>query len=474
MRRNKKNSITKSHLLHRFQHTAPPVDSYLLTMSSSTGPSPPSTTSIEARPRRFIFNDVDMAKFQDSAARKQLLQLTNAMGKSCASCQTYRYDPEQPLIGLSPATAALHGSLRSMLTWLEDFPPVDRSKARFGNPSFRKWHERLVERSISIIYNILEVHQEYHNLNPDMGSQEDTDMMIILQACSDQGYKAATKVKTLESIQDEKDRTVVIELAAYLQSAFGHPMRLDFGTGHESSFQVFLFTLCRLGCFGSPSPSPSTPTATATAPAAEPPTPERLKAVTLSIYQQYLQVTRQVQTEYMLEPAGSHGVWGLDDYHCLPFYFGACQLQAEQEVEDFTTDSINDDSVLERYGDRYMYFGCIRYIKFLKTGVPFFESSPMLHDISQLAGWQKVASGLFRLYEGEVLNKRQVVQHFVFGNIFSADWIASGQEKEAPTATFRHNQAVGPMARAPWADDPKPQGNTGTGPLPPTKAPWAK
>jgi serine/threonine-protein phosphatase 2A activator len=432
-------------------------------MSSSTSTSPPSTTSIEPRPRRFIFNDVDMAKFQDSAARKQLLQLTNAMGKSCASETAYRFDPQQPLVGLSPSLAALHGSLRSMLTWLEEFPPVDRSKARFGNPSFRKWHERLVERSVSIIYNILEVHGEHPG--SVTASQEDDNSsdsdMALLQKCSDQGYEAATKTKTIESITDEKDRMVVIELAAYLQSAFGHPMRLDFGTGHESSFQVFLFTLCRLGCFG------STPTVTAD----EPPTPERLKAVTLSIYQQYLQVTRQLQTDYMLEPAGSHGVWGLDDYHCLPFYFGACQLQAEGEMEGFTTDSINDDSILERYGDRFMYFGCIRYIKFLKKGVPFFESSPMLHDISQLAGWQKVASGLFRLYEGEVLNKRQVVQHFVFGNIFSADWIASGQEKEAPTATFRHNQAVGPMARAPWADDPKPEG---TGPLPPTKAPWAK
>lgn len=399
------------------------------------------STAEGAAPRRFIYDDSDMEQFLKSGCKQELLRMTSAMGKSCSSA-AFDYDPLSPLHGLFPAMAALHGALQQMQTWINDIPPLENAKARFGNPAFKSWHARLVERTVPIVNTLLQVSKAYCS-RPFDDFDETT-----LQEAAQKGHDAAASVLALQDIEETEDRVLVQELCAYLQLAFGHPIRLDYGTGHESSFQVFLVSLCKLGCFGSTKETP--------------PSAERLKASTIAIYSAYLGVCRQIQTEYMLEPAGSHGVWGLDDYHCLPFYFGACQLQAADPELELSPKSIHDDQVLREEGDRYLYFGCIRYIKLLKSRAPFFESSPMLNDISRLPSWAKVASGLFLLYEGEVLKKRQVVQHFVFGNIFSADWIPSTEEeKRAPKETFR---ASSDATQAAWA----------SADFSPTKAPWAK
>jgi hypothetical protein len=68
-------------------------------------------------------------------------------------------------------------------------------------------------------------------------------------------------------------------------------------------------------------------------------------------------------------------------------------------------------------GEDYMYIGCINFIKLVKKGVPFGESSPMLNDISAVATWDKVASGLMKMFQAEVLGKHPVIKHFKFGSL---------------------------------------------------------
>ena len=104
----------------------------------------------------------------------------------------------------------------------------------------------------------------------------------------------------------------------------------------------------------------------------------------------------------MLEPAGSHGVWGLDDYHCLTFVFGAAQLCGHDSIKP---SSISDSDVLTTYSSSYLYIESISFIKKIKSKAPFYETSPMLHDISSLDDWTKVYLGLTRLFQGNRSNQ---------------------------------------------------------------------
>jgi serine/threonine-protein phosphatase 2A activator len=115
----------------------------------------------------------------------------------------------------------------------------------------------------------------------------------------------------------------------------------------------------------------------------------------------YLRVIRRLITTYTLEPAGSHGVWGLDDHSFLPYIFGSAQYcPAIKEDENMPTEGslpnsptpgdIAKTTIVDRERKTNMYFAAIGFINDVKTG-PFWEHSPILFDISGVrSGWGKI------------------------------------------------------------------------------------
>ncbi|XP_021735459.1 serine/threonine-protein phosphatase 2A activator-like [Chenopodium quinoa] len=232
--------------------------------------------------------------------------------------------------------------------WVDEIPPALQS-ARYGNPAFRVWHQRMTENSQKFMLDILQ-----------------------------------------QSDQPEI-RDSVIELVPYWLDSFGNASRIDYGTGHETNFAAWLFCLARLGLIHE----------------------EDYQAVVSRVFVKYLDLMRKLQLVYCLEPAGSHGVWGLDDYHFLPFVFGSAQLIDHKYMKP---KSIHNDDILENFSKEYLYLSCIAFIKKVKKG-PFAEHSPMLDDISGVPNWNKVNSGMLKMYRAEVLEKVPIVQHFLFGSI---------------------------------------------------------
>jgi len=56
---------------------------------------------------------------------------------------------------------------------------------------------------------------------------------------------------------------------------------------------------------------------------------------------------------YQLEPAGSKGAWGLDDYHFIPFILGGAEL-IDHPVVKLPSD-VHNDSFVDAYHTEFMY-----------------------------------------------------------------------------------------------------------------------
>ena len=191
------------------------------------------------------------------------------------------------------------------------------------------------------------------------------------------------------------------ELKPYLVESFGNEQRIDYGTGHEMCFVIFLMGLYKLKLINTSEEVLNKQVV------------KNASHQLLTIFSViYLPLVRKIQLRYRLEPAGSHGAFSLDDFQFLPFYFGSAQLVGHPNIEPH---SFPEPEVAKKYANDYMFYSAINFIHEVKKG-PFAEHSNQLWNISGVDDWSKINRGLLNMYLKEYLPKFPIVQHLVFGH----------------------------------------------------------
>ena len=231
-------------------------------------------------------------------------------------------------IEMSQACQKLIVMLEKLSDNMKQCSPAEM-QARYGNPAYRDWFDKLENSAEELISEV---------------------------------------------VGDEvKAKGGVTELKPYLMDSFGNKTRIDYGTGHEMAFVMFLCALFKTGVLLQSDKA----------------------GVGLKVFSRYMDLCRELQTVYRMEPAGSMGGWNLDDYQFVSFIWGAAQLSTEKP-QRVKPKAISDPDMAEMLRKENHFFACLAYIHKVKSG-PFHEHSNQLWNISGVPLWPKVIKNSFLL-----------------------------------------------------------------------------
>ena len=266
-------------------------------------------------PAKRIFDSQTTQDFQSSIALNRLRFFLQKYISMVTNVQT---PPEGTLSSVTLVNSIVQ-LLNHLSTLIDETPPLVGPR-RYGNLACRDWHTKMEAQLPALLNEILDPYL------PKV-SGESSSMHPCIQ-----------------------------ELNYYISNAFGSSTRLDFGTGHELSFMAFIAAIDMLGLW----------------------TDGMQGTDILLLFNTYYALVRKLILTYTLEPAGSHGVWGLDDHFHLAYILGSSQWirNAPMRPRD-----VKDISLVKQYAKSNLYCQCIAFIFQVKSG-PFSEHSPILYDLS--------------------------------------------------------------------------------------------
>uniref|UniRef100_UPI00358F6BF5 serine/threonine-protein phosphatase 2A activator-like isoform X1 n=2 Tax=Myxine glutinosa TaxID=7769 RepID=UPI00358F6BF5 len=390
------------------------------------------------RPKKEIHNIADMEPWKRSQAYSDIMSFIlslNSAVKGLAMSSD---------ILVSETVRGVMAMLDKMAAWQAEYPPVEQSQ-RFGNRAFRTWHGRLVTEAEGLVKHLCESSKRPTPPIPSFPSAEPclaqtTPSPVLNTSSAPSTLPAPLSPSRVSSSPASSGPLLVDEPVAYLLESMGNPTRLDYGTGsaplsgrvpyerlHRQQRPTHprrtlgpelrgMSWLSQCSCAASPSLASWCPEIRL------PSHCESSLGISLLIggvlcfsdhVVRYLDLVHGLQTGYRLEPAGSQGVWGLDDFHFLPFIWGSAQLIGHPSIEP---KHFVETRMVEDNRQEYIFLKMIHSITQVKSG-PFAEHSNQLWNISGVPAWTKVNSGLIKMYRAECLEKFPVVQHFLFGSL---------------------------------------------------------
>lgn len=181
-------------------------------------------SAMQFRPaERRITSQADLQKFLKSMALKDFMGFILALNEAAQG------QPLSAHTSASPAVNSMVQVLDTLNSWVDEIPPAKQA-LRYGNPAYREWFAKVADNADSLLRTIL----------PPELSQ------------------------------------AAIELKPVLLDGFGNKTRIDYGTGHETTFCQLLFCLAKLGAF----------------------TEQDRLALVSQVFAKYLRLMRKIQTTY--------------------------------------------------------------------------------------------------------------------------------------------------------------------------------